>query len=162
MAPELFLEKFLLRSAFVKDLKKADMWSFEMIIFGLLNPDIRYPYGVEIRGIREILICKGTSELSKELNPPMAEGGEEGVDATLPTSFSRFSQEWEELLFQTKFLAVVSSLGHLFIKKFSDRTNRLHSKTRQREVCWGSGWSGNHPHGLFLTYFSNHEDDIQS
>ena len=50
-----------------------------------------------------------------------------------PTDFSRFSQEWEEPLFQTKFLAVVSSLDHLSIKKFSDRTHRLRSKIRQRE-----------------------------
>ena len=54
-----------------------------------------------------------------------------------PTGFSSFSQEWEDLLFQTKFLAVFSSLGHLSIKKFSDRTNRLHSKITQREGAGG-------------------------
>ena len=34
---------------------------------------------------------------------------------------------------QTKFLTVGSSLGHLPMKKFSDRTYRLGSKIRQRE-----------------------------
>ena len=44
------------------------------------------------------------------------------------------------------------------LKKFSDRTYRLGSKIRQREGAGG----GNHPTWTFLTYFSNHEDDIQS
>ena len=35
-----------------------------------------------------------------------------------PTAFSSFSCEWAELLFQTKFLAVASSLGHLSMKTF--------------------------------------------
>ena len=65
-----------------------------------------------------------------------------GVEQFLPV----FSQEWEELLFQTKFLAVVSSLGHLSIKKFSDRTNRLGSKIRQTEGAGG-------PHGRFSYLF---------
>ena len=43
-------------------------------------------------------------------------------------------------------------------KNFSDRTNRLGSKIRQREGAGG----GTHlpPPELFLTYFSNYEDDI--
>ena len=41
-----------------------------------------------------------------------------GVDATHPTVFSNFSQKWEELLLQTKFLPVGSSLGHLPMKTF--------------------------------------------
>ena len=54
-----------------------------------------------------------------------------------PTDFSSFSREWEELLFQTKFLAVISSLGHLSIKSFSDWTNLLGSKIRQKEGAGG-------------------------
>ena len=46
-------------------------------------------------------------------------GGGGGVDATPPTGFSSFSQKWEELFLQTKFLPVGSSLGHhLPMKKF--------------------------------------------
>ena len=48
------------------------------------------------------------------INPLMAKG----VDATLNRFFSNFSQKWEELLLQTKFLPVGSSLGHLPMKKF--------------------------------------------
>ena len=33
-----------------------------------------------------------------------------------PKRFSSFSREWGELLFQTKFLAVGTSLGHLSMK----------------------------------------------
>ena len=40
-------------------------------------------------------------------NPPMA-----GGDAT-PKGFHGFSPEWGELLFETNFLAVCASLGHL-------------------------------------------------
>ena len=36
----------------------------------------------------------------------------------LTTGFSNFSQKWEELFLQTKFLPVGSSLGHLSMKKF--------------------------------------------
>ena len=49
------------------------------------------------------------------INPPMAKG----VDATPPpTGFSNFSQKWEKLSLETKFLPVGSSLGHLSMKKF--------------------------------------------
>ena len=41
---------------------------------------------------------------SRKMVPPMVKG------------FSSFSQEWRELLFQTKILAVGTSLGHLSIK----------------------------------------------
>ena len=35
-----------------------------------------------------------------------------------PKRSSSLSREWGELLFQTKFLAVSTSLGHLFMKNF--------------------------------------------
>ena len=82
-----------------------------------------------------------------------------GVMPHPPTSFPVFSQEWEELLFQTKFLAVVLSLGHLSIKKVFRSDQPSWSNIKQRE---GAGGVATIPPGLFLTYFSNHEDDIQS
>ena len=48
------------------------------------------------------------------LNSPMTKRG----DSSAPTSFSSYCREGEKLLFQAKFLAVGSSLGHLFVKKF--------------------------------------------
>ena len=44
-------------------------------------------------------------------------GGGGGVDATPEGFFSRFSREQGELLFQTKFLPVGTSLGYLSMKK---------------------------------------------
>ena len=85
----------------------------------------------------------------------MAKGG--GGWMPPPTGFPNFSREWKELLLQTKFLAVGSSLEHLSMKKFLDRSYRLGSN-ETKGGCWGGG---NHHDGLF-TYFSNHEDDIQS
>ena len=76
--------------------------------------------------------------------PPMAKGG-----ATPPpsTGFSSFSQKWEELLLQTKFLPVISSLGHLSMKKKLDKGRVL---------------GGQPPIEQTLIYSFNHEDDIQS
>ena len=58
------------------------------------------------------------------------------------TGFSSFSQKWEEIFLQTEFLPVGSSLGHLSMETFTDRTYRLGSEIRQRE---GAGGGGNHP-----------------
>ena len=62
-------------------------------------------------------------------------GGLDGIHP--PTGFSNFSQKWEELFLQTKFLPVRSSLGHLHIKNFSNWTYHLSSKIRQREGTGG-------------------------
>ena len=56
-----------------------------------------------------------------------------------PKRFSSFSREWGELLFQTKFLAVGTSLGHLSMKNFSNGRYHLVSKIRQREDAEGCG-----------------------
>ena len=64
-----------------------------------------------------------------ELNPLMAGWGG-GWMPPPPTGFSSFSGEWEELLLETKFLAVASSLGHLSMKKFSHWTYCLGTKIR--------------------------------
>ena len=69
------------------------------------------------------------------INPPMTRG----VDATPRQDFFNFSREWEELFLKTKFLAVASTLGHLCLKKFSDRIYRLGSKIGQRECTLGEG-----------------------
>ena len=71
--------------------------------------------------------------------------------------FSNFSLEWEELLLQTKFLAVGSSLGHLSRKKFSDQTYHLGSKIRQREDA-GAGVTTTPNEFYFIFY--NHEDEF--
>ena len=68
-----------------------------------------------------------------------------------PTGFFKFFSEMGRAILETKLLLVGSSLGHLSMKNFSDRTYRLGSKIRQRECVEQK-----------LTYFSNHEDDIQS
>ena len=84
-------------------------------------------------------------------NSPMSNWGEGGLDATA-TGFSSFSREWEELLFQTKLLAVVSSyLWDICPPKiFLDRTYCLGSKIRLRECGSGGGGDGNHPLMDFL------------
>ena len=43
-----------------------------------------------------------------------------------------------------------------------DQTYHLGSKIRHRERAWGGGVGWQPPPKDFFTYFSNHEDDIQS
>ena len=89
--------------------------------------------------------------------------GEGGIDATPNRLFHIFSELGTAFL-QTKFLPVGSSFGHLSMIKFSNRTYRLGSEIRQREGA--GGWQPLSPPPppieQKLTYFSNHEDDIQS
>ena len=58
-------------------------------------------------------------------------------------------------IFSNKILAVVSFLGHLSTRKFSDRTNRLGSNIRQREGagCWGGGGVATTVMDFFLPIF---------
>ena len=84
-------------------------------------------------------------------------GGGGGVDATPQQIFPIFSQKLEELFLQTKFLPV----GHLSMKKiFQIRPTVLALKLDKGRVLGG----GNPPLPIEekLTYFSNHEGDIQS
>ena len=78
-------------------------------------------------------------------NPPMAMGGGGGGWMPLPLAQQvfQFFLGMERAFFQTKLLAVGSSLGHLSMKFFLDRTYRLGHKIRQRE---SAGGSGNHSH----------------
>ena len=85
-------------------------------------------------------------------NTPVARGG--GQEDTTPIGFSSFSREWEELLFQTKCLAAGLSLGHLSMKKLFRSDAILDLKLDKGRVP--------PPIEQKLTYFSNHEDDIQS
>ena len=49
MAPEMLVEEMRLPVASTEDLKRADIWSFGMTLFVLLNRSIRYPYYGEIQ-----------------------------------------------------------------------------------------------------------------
>ena len=64
-----------------------------------------------------------------------------------PTSFSNFSQKWEELYWQTKFLPVGSSLGHASSheKIFQIGPTILALKLDKGRVLGGGGGGGNHP-----------------
>ena len=87
----------------------------------------------------------------------MAKGG---VDATPPpsTGFSNFSQKREELFLQTKFLPVGSSLD---LSIFQIGPIILALKLGKGRVL--GGWQPPPPSiEQKLTYFSNHEDNIQS
>ena len=84
-----------------------------------------------------------------------------GLDANPPPNrFFQFFWGMGRAVLLSKFLAIGSSLGHLSIKKFLDRTYRLGPKIKQKEGAGGQPPPP--PLEPKLTYFSNHEDDIQS
>ena len=84
----------------------------------------------------------------------MAKGGGGGWMPP-PNRFFQFFSEMGRAFLHIKFLPVGSSLGHLSMKNFSDRTCRLGSKIRHR-VGAGGGGGGNYPPiEQKLTYFSN-------
>ena len=73
MAPEILVKSLLLKSASFQDLKRVDMWAFGMVLFILVNPDLKYPYELDIDPnestidqIQDLLInCKRPKESSK-------------------------------------------------------------------------------------------------
>ncbi|XP_028405812.1 probable serine/threonine-protein kinase DDB_G0278665 [Dendronephthya gigantea] len=65
MAPEILVKASRLQSASFKDLKQIDMWAFGMILFCIANPDLKYPYQLDINHgtsfidqLQELLIKK--------------------------------------------------------------------------------------------------------
>ena len=73
MAPEILVKSLRLKSASFQDLKRVDMWAFGMVLFILVNPDLKYPYELDIDPnestidqIQDLLInCKRPKESSK-------------------------------------------------------------------------------------------------
>lgn len=48
MAPEILVPSCRLKAATFEDLKKVDVWAFGMVMFNVLNPDLKYPYQLDI------------------------------------------------------------------------------------------------------------------
>ena len=71
----------------------------------------------------------------------------------MPNRFIQFLSGMGKLLFQTKFSAVVSSLGHLSIKNFQTGPTVLALLDKGMVLRGGGGeegqWQPHHPHGLF-------------
>ena len=73
MAPEILVKSLRLKSASFQDLKRVDMRAFGMVLFILVNPDLKYPYELDIDPnestidqIQELLTsCKRPKESSK-------------------------------------------------------------------------------------------------
>ena len=47
--PEIMIEKCMLQTAGIQDLKRIDIWAAVMMLFILLNPDQRYPFEKDIK-----------------------------------------------------------------------------------------------------------------
>jgi serine/threonine protein kinase len=55
MAPEILVPSQRLKSATFDNLKKVDIWAFGMVMYNLLNPNLKYPYQSEVKD-RDITI----------------------------------------------------------------------------------------------------------
>ena len=47
MAPEIFVKSRRLKSASFQDLKQVDVWAFGIVMFNLINPDLKYPFQLD-------------------------------------------------------------------------------------------------------------------
>ena len=48
MAPAILVKSLRLKSASFEDFKQVDMWALSMVFFTLVNPDLKYPYELDI------------------------------------------------------------------------------------------------------------------
>lgn len=67
MAPEILVKSLRLQSASLKYLKQIDMWAFGMVLFCIANPNLKYPYQLDINHdtsfidqVQELLITQKT------------------------------------------------------------------------------------------------------
>ena len=62
MAPEILVRSQRLKPATFDDLKKIDIWVFGMVMFNLFNPDLKYPFQLDIKAgkitVKELLADK--------------------------------------------------------------------------------------------------------
>ena len=48
MAPEIVINSRRLKSASFESLKKVDVWAFGMVMFNLVNPNMKYPFQLDV------------------------------------------------------------------------------------------------------------------
>ena len=62
MAPEILVPSQRLKTATFDDLKKVDRLAFGMVVFNLFNPDLKYPFQLDIKAgkitLQELLADK--------------------------------------------------------------------------------------------------------
>ena len=51
MVPELIIEKLLIASAGIDELKTVNVWAVSMTFFTILNPDQSYPFQHDLKNI---------------------------------------------------------------------------------------------------------------
>ena len=75
MAPEILVKSLRLKSASLQDLKQVDMSAFGMVLFILVNRDLKYPYELDmdpdestINQIKDLLINRKHPKGSPKYN----------------------------------------------------------------------------------------------
>lgn len=74
MAPEILVEKLRITGATISDLFLVDIWALGMIIFAMINPNLKHPFRLEIRSAGSISSQEGLkkficSQLSQRKHP---------------------------------------------------------------------------------------------
>ena len=49
MAPEISLDQYILETASIEQLKAIDHWALLMTIFIVMNPDLEYPFKLDVK-----------------------------------------------------------------------------------------------------------------
>ena len=66
MAPEILLKEMRPSSATIDDLKVFDLWALGMVLFVLVNPDVKHPYETELAKESEQSPTKDAREIFEE------------------------------------------------------------------------------------------------
>ena len=48
MAPEIMINSRRLKTANFESLKKVDVWAFGIVLFNLVNPNMKYPFQLDV------------------------------------------------------------------------------------------------------------------
>ncbi len=48
MAPEILIKSCRLEVASFENLQKVDIWAFDMVLFNLVNPNVKYPFQLDL------------------------------------------------------------------------------------------------------------------
>ena len=65
-APELFSHDSEGSKLAIQDLKAVDIWALGMVLFVLINPDLKYPFQIELKGVQSGRCLKELERMIKK------------------------------------------------------------------------------------------------
>ena len=68
MAPEILIKSHRLDGASIDSLKQVDVWAFGMVLFNLVNPNLKYPFQLDL--VKESPILEQLPNFLEQQNHP--------------------------------------------------------------------------------------------